>query len=204
MPIQNSNNQKYSNNSDGWELAGGTTPRKLTLIGGDTIISGSGSSIITFPSSTSTLSTLLLTESLSNKTLISPIVSGTLMVTGSVIITGSLTSYIAYIGSNAAPVLHTSSTATINSGSTVIYNVLTSSYDCAFFDYMIKNSTGSRAGNIMAVWSGSSVSFSETVTPSLGNTTGFVFGVILSGSNMVLTSSVTSDGWLLKTSIRTI
>jgi hypothetical protein len=38
----------------------------------------------------------------------------------------------------------------------------------------------------------------------MGNTTDFIFGVILSGSNMVLTGSTSTNGWTLKTAIRTI
>ena len=30
---QNSNNQKFTNNADGFDLAGGTTARKITSIG---------------------------------------------------------------------------------------------------------------------------------------------------------------------------
>jgi hypothetical protein len=56
----------------------------------------------------------------------------------------------------------------------------------------------------MAIWSGSSVSYTDNSTADMGNTTDFVFGVILSGSNMVLTGSTSTNGWILKTAIRTI
>lgn len=67
MATQNSANQKYANNADGFELAGGTTARKLTVSGGDVAIAGSGSAVITFPSATSTLATLAGSEALTNK-----------------------------------------------------------------------------------------------------------------------------------------
>ncbi len=67
MAKRNSSNQDYTNNADGWDLTGGTTPRKLTVSGGDVSIAGSGSAVITFPASTATLATLALTETLSNK-----------------------------------------------------------------------------------------------------------------------------------------
>lgn len=51
----NGSNQNYKNNSDGWELTGGVTPRKITLSGGDIAMVGSGSAVITFPTVTSTL-----------------------------------------------------------------------------------------------------------------------------------------------------
>ncbi len=72
MATQNSNNQEYSNESDGYKLGGGTTVRTLTFTGGDATITGSGSAVITFPSSTSTLATLGLAETLSLKTLTAP------------------------------------------------------------------------------------------------------------------------------------
>jgi len=64
---QNSNNQKFTNNADGFDLAGGTTARKITLSGADVDIVGSGTAVITFPSATSTLATLDLAETLTNK-----------------------------------------------------------------------------------------------------------------------------------------
>ena len=66
---QNSNNQKFTNNADGFDLAGGTTARKITLSGADVDIVGSGTAVITFPSATSTLATLDLAETLTNKDL---------------------------------------------------------------------------------------------------------------------------------------
>jgi len=66
---QNSNNQKFTNNADGFDLAGGTTARKITLSGADVDVVGSGTAVITFPSATSTLATLALAETLTNKDL---------------------------------------------------------------------------------------------------------------------------------------
>lgn len=72
MATNNSNNQEYSNESDGFKLGGGSTTRTLTFTGGDATVTGSGSAVITFPSTTSTLATLALSETLTNKTLTSP------------------------------------------------------------------------------------------------------------------------------------
>jgi hypothetical protein len=126
-------------------------------------------------------------------------VSGSGNFTNRLTVTGSIA-----LGDSTAPAVYTSVKTTIDSGSTVIYNVLTSSYDSAFFDYSLKGSTGARAGNIMAIWSGSSVKYTDNSTSDIGSTADFVFGVILSGSNMVLTGSTSTNGWTLKTAIRTI
>lgn len=57
MAIQknNASNQDFTNNSDGWDLTGGTTRRKLTVTGADTTINGSGSNTYTFPATSATL-----------------------------------------------------------------------------------------------------------------------------------------------------
>lgn len=52
----NAGNQDYTNNADGWDLTGGTTtPRKLTVTGGDISMNGSGANTYTFPASSATL-----------------------------------------------------------------------------------------------------------------------------------------------------
>lgn len=58
MATQNSINLKVTNNADGYDIAGGTTARKLAISGGDIAVVGSGAAVITFPGSTSTLATL--------------------------------------------------------------------------------------------------------------------------------------------------
>lgn len=55
MATQNSNNTKITNLADGFNQAGGTTARKLTVTGADITLTGSGTAVHTFPSTTSTL-----------------------------------------------------------------------------------------------------------------------------------------------------
>lgn len=52
---QNSTNLKVTNNADGFDIAGGTTARKIALTGGDVTLNGTGSATHTFPSTSSTL-----------------------------------------------------------------------------------------------------------------------------------------------------
>ena len=108
------------------------------------------------------------------------------------------------IGNYIAPMLITTQKLTINSGSTVIYSLPTSSYDGAFFEYTIKSGSNARAGQIMGIWSGTSVNFTDNSTTDFGSTSGFTFGMVVSGSNMILTGSTTTSGWTLKTIIRSI
>lgn len=52
---QNSTDQDYTNNADGWTLGGGTTERKLIVTGADITLTGSGTNVYTFPGGTATL-----------------------------------------------------------------------------------------------------------------------------------------------------
>jgi hypothetical protein len=108
------------------------------------------------------------------------------------------------IGNYLAPGLYTTARVTANTGTTLIYSIPTASYDSAYFDYNIRSGSVGRAGSIIAMWSGSSVNYSEVSASSFGTTTGFVFGVSISGSNMILSGSAPSNGWTVKTIIRSI
>lgn len=67
--VNNGSNQNYANNSDGWQLSGGTTARKLTVTGADMTMTGSGSNVYTMPASTDTLVGRASTDTFTNKTI---------------------------------------------------------------------------------------------------------------------------------------
>lgn len=67
MATKNSVNLEITKNADGFSIGGGTTKRTATVTGGDIIFTGSGSAVITFPSSSVTLASLTGTETLTNK-----------------------------------------------------------------------------------------------------------------------------------------
>jgi hypothetical protein len=108
------------------------------------------------------------------------------------------------IGDYQAPALYTTKRVTSVAGNNVIYSLTTSSYDGAFFDYVAKSGSNARAGNIMALWSGTSVNFTETTTTDFGSTSGLAFTVFISGSNLVLSGSTSTANWNIKTIIRSI
>lgn len=66
---QNSNNQDFSNDSDGFTLGGGTTERKLTVTGADVTVTGSGTAKLTLPAVDDTLVGRATTDTLTNKTI---------------------------------------------------------------------------------------------------------------------------------------
>lgn len=108
------------------------------------------------------------------------------------------------LGSYLDPMLMTTQRVTANSGSTVIYSLPTASYDGVFVDYVIRSGSNARAGQFMGMWSGSSTNFTDNSTTDFGDTTGFIFGLIVSGSNMVLTGSASTSAWTVRAGIRSI
>jgi len=109
------------------------------------------------------------------------------------------------LGSYQAPALLTTNKILLTaSGNFTLSSLPTASYDGAFYDYTVRSGSNARAGTIMAIWSGSSVNFTETTTTSFGSTTGLNLGVFVSGGNMVLTGSAATTAWTIKTIIRSI
>jgi hypothetical protein len=100
--------------------------------------------------------------------------------------------------------LYTSKTTTTVIGDNPIYNIATASYDGMFVDYTARSGSNARAGQIMAIWSGSSVNYTETTTNDFGTTTGLAMAVVINGTNMQLSASASTANWTVKTIIRTI
>jgi hypothetical protein len=138
---------------------------------------------------------------------VTDIVSGSLFTvwTGSAPILQVNSDYTTILGgASSAAALFTTTKNTANSGSTTLYTLPTAIYDSIHIDYNIRSGSVARAGNLFAIWSGSSVNQTETSASSFGDTSGFTFGVIVSGSNLALTGSTSTSGWTVKTIIRSI
>lgn len=71
MATNNSQNSQFANNADGYTLGGGTTPRNLTVTGGNVTLTGAGSNTYTMPSSSDTLVGRASVDTLTNKDLTS-------------------------------------------------------------------------------------------------------------------------------------
>jgi hypothetical protein len=124
------------------------------------------------------------------------ILTGAVQTTGSLSISGSL-----LIGENSSS-LYTSRTTIINSGSTILYSIPTSSYDAVYFDYVIKSGSNARAGQVFSTYINTVSTYIDNSTSDIGNTSVFYFSSSISSSNLVLHGSTTSDGWTVKTIIR--
>ena len=92
----------------------------------------------------------------------------------------------------------------VDTGTETIAIVATATHDSAFFDFVIKKTTNVRSGTVYACHDGTSVVFTETSTNDLGDTSDVTLSVDISGTNMRLLATVTSDDWSVKSLIRAI
>jgi hypothetical protein len=108
------------------------------------------------------------------------------------------------IGVSQAPSLYTTTRVTSITATTgtTIYSFPTSAYTSSFVDYYVSGGTGLRAGNLMAIWSGTSVNFTETSTNDIGITTPLTLGYIISGSSAVLRASASTGTWIMESIVR--
>ena len=109
-----------------------------------------------------------------------------------------------HMGSTALPVRFTSKLMSVDAGNTDIYSIDTGSYDSTFFEYSIKSGSNIRSGNIMSSWLSSEITYTETTTTDIGDTSNFTMSMYLSQSLAILSGSTTSDSWTVKTLIKNI
>lgn len=108
------------------------------------------------------------------------------------------------MGSYLAPSLNTTVKTTANSGTTTIYSIPTSAYTGGYFDYNVLNTAGARSGNIIAIWSGNTVNYTEVTTNDIGNTTPITFNMTVTSGLALLRVSATTNSWTVKTIVRSI
>jgi hypothetical protein len=108
------------------------------------------------------------------------------------------------MGNYLDPMLLTTTRTGSAAGINTLYTLPTSSYDAVYIDYTIRSGSNARAGNFMAMWSGTSVNFTDNSITEFGTTSGFTFGAHVTGSNMVVTGSSPTAGWTVKTIVKAI
>jgi hypothetical protein len=114
--------------------------------------------------------------------------TGSAVITGSLVVTGSFDLGIAEFNS-------TSSATT--AGTTIVSSYATASANSAFYNYYISSGSNARAGQIMSVWSGSTINYTEVTTNDIGNTNTASFAVTLATGNVRL--SFTAPGvWTVR------
>ena len=158
-----------------------------SLVSGGSVIGGSGTAnYITRWSGGTTITTSSIYESSGNIGIGTTTPSASLHIQGNLqISTGSLYTY----GQNTD----------IDSGSIrTVMSVATGSYRAAFFDYVLNKSTNARAGTVFSVWNGTSVEWNDVSTNDIGNTAEINLSVALSGANIILYASSSTNDWSVK------
>jgi hypothetical protein len=188
-------------------VTGNTIVRGLT--GTTALISGSGQNILTIIGSGSTQPIFTVQGSSGELFSITDSLTGSLFSVNDISglpILEVFSNNTILMGSYLAPSLYTTTRVSLTAGTNTIYSIPTSAYTGAFFEYTLISSgaTGARSGNIMSIWSGSTVNFTETQTTDIGTTTSVTFNMGIVGSNAVLSSSATTAGWTVKTIIKSI
>jgi len=87
---------------------------------------------------------------------------------------------------------------------TTVASVSGATYAAVFFDYVIYKSSNIRAGTVVACSDGTTVSFTETSTTDLGDTSDVTLAVDLSSSNFRLRATTASSTWNIKALTRAI
>ena len=171
------------------------------------LISGSGTNILTVQGSGSADALFIVSGSSGELFSVTDTLTGDLFTVTDAntnTIFNISSSYEIQLGNPTALSLYTTTTASLGTTPVVVYSLPTASYDGAFFDYTLRSGSNARAGNIMAIWDSTSVNFTETTTTDFGDTSGVTLLVAISGSVMALSGSATTEGWNLRTIVRSI
>jgi hypothetical protein len=194
----------------GYVGIGTSSPTKTLDVVGETRLSGSGQNILTIIGSGSGSTTPLFTVQGSSGELFS--ITDNLV--GSLFTVNDISGLpilevfdndTVLMGNFQAPSLNTTVKLNPGTGLSTVYSLpMTSGYTGGFFDYTVSNTGGARSGNIMSIFSGTSVEFTETSTNDIGSTTDIIFTMSSDGSNASLQVSAATTGWEVKTIVRSI
>lgn len=176
---------------------------------GSTTLSGSGNQILTVEGSGSSNPIFTVNGSLGELFTVTDSLSGSLLsvnnISGLSILDVQSDNRI-LMGNPTYPSLNTTVRFSATASGNIIYEIPTSSYEGAFFEYTVQSASNARAGSIMTTWipGTSDIVSTETTTTDIGSTSGVSFTTIITGSNIALTASVGDDTWIVKTIIRSI
>jgi len=83
-------------------------------------------------------------------------------------------------------------------GSNNMFNRATGSYSSAFFKYTVANGANARSGEIMAVFAGGAIQFTDNSTLDIGDTSDVTAAVAIAGSSVQFNINTATSGWKLK------
>jgi hypothetical protein len=83
-------------------------------------------------------------------------------------------------------------------GSNNMFNLATGSYSSAFFKYTVANGANARTGEVMAVWNGGSIQFTDNSTVDIGDTSTVIAEAAIAASSIQFNITTATSGWKLK------
>jgi len=90
------------------------------------------------------------------------------------------------------------SVAASANGSNNLFTQTTGSYTSGFYKYTVSNGTNARTGEVMAVWNGGSVTYTDISTTDIGNTNAVTASVAIVTNQAQFNIQTNTSGWLLK------
>jgi hypothetical protein len=111
-------------------------------------------------------------------------ITGSLVVTDTIALGDTLSTY-NIIGSSAA-------------GGNNLFDQVTGSYTSAFFKYTVSNGANARAGELMAVWNGSTTNYTDVSTTDIGNTSAVTCSAAILGNLVQFNITTGTSGWKIK------
>jgi hypothetical protein len=88
--------------------------------------------------------------------------------------------------------------ASLASGTQTISTNATSSFTSVFYNYTLVSGSNARAGQLIAVWNGNSITYTENSTTDIGTTGNVALTASLSTGNVILSTVLPTTGWTIK------
>jgi hypothetical protein len=86
-------------------------------------------------------------------------------------------------------------------GSNNVFTQATGSYTSMFINYTAASGSNARAGQVTAVWNGSTVEFNDVSTADIGTTTAVTSSVIVVSGDVQFNLQTNTSGWRIKSTV---
>jgi hypothetical protein len=83
-------------------------------------------------------------------------------------------------------------------GENNMFNKATGSYSSGFFKYTVANGNNARTGELMAVWAGGSIQYTDNSTLDIGDTSGVIAEAVIAAGSVQFNLNTATSGWKLK------
>ena len=163
---------------------GKTTPSTRLDVSGSAIISGSF---------TVTPGTVREFQVRTTGVDIGNLITDTHTVTGSFSISGSLSAGISTIVANRI--------AASSAGANAVFTQATGSFTGAKYLYTVTSASNARTGEVMAVWNGTTVQYTDNSTLDIGSTTAVTASVSIVTAQAQFNMQTTNAGWTIKSQV---